>query len=140
MVDDRGGKVAMTLALSNPSLDISNLIISDIAPTQTPLSHQYLEAMTEIEDPANDIRTREQAGKVLEAIEKVISPLCIFRVLSELCPSTGFGSTPISAHQSSAPGSSRYFSHDGQIPDPGFSNKTFGWCPWLLPFLHGQWT
>jgi len=76
----------MTLALSNPSLDVSNLIISDIAPTQATLSHsfvRYLEAMSLIEDPANGIKTREQAGKVLEAMEKVISLPCVFRVLSD---------------------------------------------------------
>ena len=64
----------MTLVLSNPSLDISNLIISNTLPAQMAPLHpimQYLEAMSEIEDPANGTKTREQAEKVLETIEKV---------------------------------------------------------------------
>jgi len=58
MVDDRGGRIAMTLALSNPSLDISSLIICDVAPAlagSLPVV-QYLEAMSEIEDPANGVK------------------------------------------------------------------------------------
>ncbi|RDB25620.1 Abhydrolase domain-containing protein C22H12.03 [Hypsizygus marmoreus] len=72
-----GGKVAMTLALESPSpLELSNLIISDIAPTQASISPsflRYLMAMSKIEDPAMNIKTREAAGKILAAEEKDLS-------------------------------------------------------------------
>jgi len=67
-----GGKVAMTLALSSPTI-LSNLIVSDIAPTRTSLSSsfiRYLKAMTAIGDPASGARTRQEAGKILEGVEK----------------------------------------------------------------------
>ena len=118
----------MTLALSNPSLDISNLIVSDVPPTQAEPTHpiiQYLEAMSKIEDPANGIKTREQALNALEAVEKVISPPCVFRVISDSFPNIGFDSTRSSTHQPGASGSSRYFSHNSQIPDSDFFDKTF---------------
>ena len=83
----------MTLALSNPSLDISNLILSDITPAQSSRTYlliQYFEAMTKIEDPANGIKTREQARKVLEPLDKVTSHSCDFCVIFDLCLNTGF--------------------------------------------------
>ena len=95
----------MMLVLSNPSLDISNLIISDITPAQFAPTHffdQYFEAMFEIEDPANGIKTREQAGKILEPLDKVISPLYVFRVIFKLCLNPGFATQPTSAHQPDA--------------------------------------
>ncbi|KAF9460327.1 alpha/beta-hydrolase [Collybia nuda] len=69
-----GGKVAMTLALSPSPPVLSNLIISDIAPTQTSLSPsfiRYLNIMSHIEDPTSDVRTREHTGKILETVEQV---------------------------------------------------------------------
>lgn len=70
----RGGKVAMALALAPSPPSLSNLIISDIAPTQTSLSPsfvRYLDIMSHIENPATDVRTREHAGKILETVEQV---------------------------------------------------------------------
>jgi hypothetical protein len=75
----RGGKVAMTVALSSPTI-ISKLIVSDIAPTRTSLSSsfiRYLKAMAAIEDPISGARTRQEAGKVLEGVENVC-PFIIF--------------------------------------------------------------
>ncbi|GLB44859.1 putative alpha beta-hydrolase [Lyophyllum shimeji] len=68
-----GGKVAMTVALSGTLPALSNLIVSDISPTQTclpPAFTTYLKAMAHIEDPASAIRTREQADDILKGVEK----------------------------------------------------------------------
>lgn len=64
--------MALALAPSPPTL--SNLIISDIAPTQTSLSPsfaRYLDMMSLIEDPVTDVRTREHAERMLEVVEQV---------------------------------------------------------------------
>ncbi|KAF5379698.1 hypothetical protein D9615_005736 [Tricholomella constricta] len=71
-----GGKVAMTLALSSSLPSLSNLIISDIAPVRSSLSpsfQRYLKVMSDIEDPATDVRTREAADKILQTVEKDLS-------------------------------------------------------------------
>ncbi|KAG5638548.1 hypothetical protein H0H81_012049, partial [Sphagnurus paluster] len=71
----RGGKVAMTLALSASLPTLSNLIVSDIAPTRSALSpsfQRYLKVMSHIENPVTGIRTREAADKVLQSEEKVV--------------------------------------------------------------------
>ena len=99
----------MTLALSNPSLDISNLIICDVAPGLAAPSIpiiQYLDTMSEIEDPANGIKTRKQAGKALEAIEKVVFSPCVLHVNSDLFPNTGPNNKPSSTQQCHASRSS----------------------------------
>ncbi|KAG6808777.1 hypothetical protein H0H93_016497, partial [Arthromyces matolae] len=69
-----GGKVAMTLALSPSPPNLANLIVSDIAPTQSSLSPSfkvYLNSMARIQDPASNIRTREEANSALQEVEKV---------------------------------------------------------------------
>lgn len=63
----------MTLALSSPGI-LSRLVVSDIAPTRTSLSPsciRHLNAMAKIEDPTTGVRTREDASRVLEGVEKV---------------------------------------------------------------------
>lgn len=58
----------MTLVLNSSPPSLSNLIVSDIAPTQTALSKssiRYLKAMSNVEDPAANIKTREEADKML---------------------------------------------------------------------------
>lgn len=66
----------MTLALSNPTL-ISNLIISDIAPTNKPLHPEfvtYISAMQHINSLAlGVIRTRADAGRALAEYEPDLS-------------------------------------------------------------------
>jgi len=68
----------MTLALSpSPATRVlSSIIVSDIAPTQSSLSPsftRYLKAMSTIEDPTSGITRREEAGMLLEGVEKVCS-------------------------------------------------------------------
>ena len=64
----------MTLALSNPTL-LSNLIISDIAPTSKPLRPEfvtYISAMQHINNLAPGvIRTRADADRALAQYEPV---------------------------------------------------------------------
>ncbi|KAG6887163.1 hypothetical protein C0992_000366 [Termitomyces sp. T32_za158] len=73
--DARGGKVAMTLALSSTSPNLANLIVSDIAPTCSSLSNvrRYLWVMARLVHPAYNIRTREQADAFVKAEEWTIS-------------------------------------------------------------------
>jgi hypothetical protein len=64
----------MALALSSSPPNLSNLIVSDIAPTQASLSPsfiRYLDVMSHIENPATDVRTREHAGNILKSVEEV---------------------------------------------------------------------
>ncbi|KAF8629952.1 hypothetical protein AX17_005518 [Amanita inopinata Kibby_2008] len=72
-----GGKVAMSVALRvashlpDPKSTLSNLVISDITPSRTALSEdfvQYIDIMSKIEQMA--LKTRAEAGKVLEEYEK----------------------------------------------------------------------
>ena len=104
----------MTLALSNSSLDISNLIISDITPGQLDqtLLIPYFDAMSEIEDPANGFKTREQARKVLEPLDKVISHSCGSYAISDLFLNTGLAIQRTYARQPGTSGPSRCLSHD----------------------------
>ncbi|KIL65677.1 hypothetical protein M378DRAFT_186333 [Amanita muscaria Koide BX008] len=71
-----GGKVAMSVALNqNSTLDnedaISSLIVADIAPIRATLSQdfvEYIHIMSKIEQMG--LKTRSEAGKVLEEYEK----------------------------------------------------------------------
>ncbi|KAF8071586.1 alpha/beta-hydrolase [Lyophyllum atratum] len=91
-----GGKVAMTLALSSPvPTSLSNLIVSDIAPTRSSLSPafvRYLKLMARIEDPASQVRTREEADKILQAEEKN-TQVRQFLLTNLMLPPSGSGET-----------------------------------------------
>ncbi|KAM6504088.1 Alpha/Beta hydrolase fold [Amanita muscaria] len=72
----RGGKVAMSVALNQNSTSdnedaISSLIVADIAPIRATLSQdfvEYIHIMSKIEQMG--LKTRSEAGKVLEEYEK----------------------------------------------------------------------
>jgi hypothetical protein len=66
--------VALNLSSSTPDTEnsLSNLVVSDIAPTRADLSDdfvQYIHIMSKVEQMG--LKTRAEAGKVLEEYEKV---------------------------------------------------------------------
>lgn len=73
-LNPRGGKVAMTVALSKdlPEGLLSHLIVADIAPSRGTLSPEfqgYVEAMKKIEN--SNVTTRRRAQEILEPYERV---------------------------------------------------------------------
>lgn len=111
----------MALALSPSPPDVSNLIIADIAPTQSslhPYFVEYLEAMSEIENPENGIKSRKEAGKILETVEKVGFIFSISFFLHSLMTKKkiGHGDTAIPALKLGPSRLIRSLTHHREIP------------------------
>ncbi|KAF8912313.1 Alpha/Beta hydrolase protein [Mucidula mucida] len=89
-----GGKVAMSVALSDPS-KLSNLIVVDIAPSKGKMSsefHQYVQAMRRIEEL--QLKSRKEASYVLHEIEKDPN-IVLFLLTNLVVPSPGSDPAPV---------------------------------------------
>ncbi|KAF9026016.1 alpha/beta-hydrolase [Hymenopellis radicata] len=90
-----GGKVAMTVALSDPS-KLFNLIVVDIAPSKGQMSpefHLHVRAMREIDEL--QLKSRKEASYILNEVEK--DPKVVLFLLTNLVvPSPG--SEPVPVH------------------------------------------
>ena len=98
---DRGGKVAMTVALQSslPAATLSKLIVVDIAPARGKLSKEfkeYISAMKKIE--AAKVSSRQEALGILQEFEKV-SLKFYFSVENLIVVCLGPGYLWFSAHQ-----------------------------------------
>jgi hypothetical protein len=129
----------MTLALSSPTI-LSNLIVSDIAPTRTSLSSsfiRYLKAMTAIGDPASGARTRQEAGKILEGVEKVRPLIVLLFFLKHYQSIVGPGSPPIPSDKLTPSFCFQNTFQDSQIPDSYPDSYRSHSCTWFISLYSG---